>query len=203
MGGEMLSFFVSGILIGWLGKSALGSFQIVNQYYFLIVIPIFSLSQASGILIGNACGAKQYHEVKSLSHVSIFSAMLACGVVGCIFFFLPTQLSAFYIDVNDTDNTVILQLCGWIFMIMAFSQAFDGLRNTFIGILRGLFDTRFPMQMTIITIWIIGMPLSYILAFPLQYGVVGFVIGGAVGMLCGAVMMYYRWQKKMSSMQLS
>src|SRR5579872_1017969 len=35
MGGEMLSFFVSGIMIGWIGITALAAFQIVNQYYFL------------------------------------------------------------------------------------------------------------------------------------------------------------------------
>jgi MATE family multidrug resistance protein len=104
MGGEMLSFFVSGIMIGWIGTVALAAFQIVNQYYFLIVIPIFSLSQASAILVGHACGAKEFHEVKKLSYASIAMVLIACSIVAVIFLAFPKTLASFYINVNDEAN---------------------------------------------------------------------------------------------------
>jgi MATE family multidrug resistance protein len=78
-------------------------------------------------------------------------------------------------------------------MIIAFSQLLDGLRNILIGILRGLLDTRVPMYISLLTIWLIGMPLSYMLAFSLKLGAVGFVIGGMIGMLGCASIMMYRW----------
>ncbi|HSW68644.1 MAG TPA: MATE family efflux transporter [Gammaproteobacteria bacterium] len=193
MGGEMLSFFVSGIMIGWIGTVALAAFQIVNQYYFLIVIPIFSLSQASGILVGHACGAKQFHEVKKLSYASIAMVLIASSIVAIAFLALPKTLAAFYMNVNDPANAATLQLTILIFFIIAFSQIFDAVRNILIGILRGLFDTRFPMYISLLTIWIIGMPLSYILAFPLNFGAIGFVIGGMLGMFGGTIVMLYRW----------
>lgn len=192
MGGEMLSFFVSGIMIGWLGTTALAAFQVVNQYYFLIVIPIFSLSQASGILVGHATGAKQFHEVKKLSYASIGIVLAASIIVACAFLVFPKELAAFYMDANSA-NAATLHLTILIFLIIAFSQIFDAVRNILIGILRGLFDTRFPMYMSLLTIWIVGMPLSYILAFPLNFGAIGFVIGGMLGMLSGAIIMLYRW----------
>lgn len=193
MGGEMLSFFVSGIMIGWIGTTALAAFQIVNQYYFLTVIPIFSLSQASGILVGHACGAKQFHEVKKLSHASIAMTLLASSFIAIVFLTFPKALTAFYMNVQDPANTATLHLTVLIFFIIAFSQIFDAVRNVLIGILRGLFDTRFPMYMSLFTIWIIGMPLSYLLAFPLHYGAIGFVVGGMIGMLGGLTAMIYRW----------
>lgn len=193
MGGEMLSFFVSGIMIGWIGITALAAFQIVNQYYFLIVIPIFSLSQASGILVGHARGAKQFHEIKKLSYASIAIVLVASLFVAFVFLLFPKNLASFYMDVNNPTNAATLHLTILIFMIIAFSQVLDGLRNILIGILRGLFDTRFPMYMSLITIWLVGMPLSYILAFPLHLGAVGFVIGGMLGMFGGATVMIYRW----------
>lgn len=193
MGGEMLSFFVSGIMIGWIGITALAAFQIVNQYYFLIVIPIFSLSQASGILVGHARGAKQFHEIKKLSYASITIVLVASLFVAFAFLLFPKSLASFYMDVNNPANAATLHLTILIFMIIAFSQVLDGLRNILIGILRGLFDTRFPMYMSLLTIWLVGMPLSYILAFPLHLGAVGFVIGGMLGMFGGAMLMMYRW----------
>lgn len=193
MGGEMLSFFVSGILIGWLGTESLAAFQIVNQYYFLIVIPIFTLSQTSSILIGHACGAKQFHEIKNLSYASIIMVLITTAIVAILFLAMPKQLAAFYLDIHQPNNAATLQLTVIIFMIIAFSQMLDGLRNVLIGILRGLFDTRFSMIMSLLTIWLIGMPLSYLLAFPLQYGTIGYVLGGLLGMLGGAIVMSYRW----------
>lgn len=194
MGGEMLSFFVSGIMIGWLGTTALAAYQVVNQYYFLIVIPIFSLSQASSILVGHACGAKQFHEVKKLSYASITIVFAASLIITCTFLIFPKHLAAFYIDVNNPANAATVHLAALLFIVIAFSQMFDALRNVLIGILRGLFDTRFPMYISLLTIWIIGMPLSYLLAFPLHFGAVGFVIGGMLGMLGGAAIMACRWR---------
>lgn len=194
MGGEMLSFFVSGIMIGWIGITALGAYQVVNQYYCLMVIPIFSLSQASAILIGHARGAKQTHEVNKLSHASIGIVLVLCLLVACAFFLIPKTLVSLYLDVNNPANAAIVHLAVLIFSIIAFSQIFDGLRNILIGILRGLFDTRFPMYTSLTTIWLVGMPISYTLAFIFKLGAVGFVIGGAVGMLCGVSVMLYRWR---------
>lgn len=193
MGGEMLSFFVSGIMIGWIGTVALAAFQVVNQYYFLIVIPIFSLSQASGILVGHACGAKRFHEVKKLSYASIAMVLIASSIVAIAFLALPKTLAALYMNVDDPTNAATLHLTILIFIIIAFSQIFDAVRNVLIGILRGLFDTHIPMYMSLLTIWLVGMPLSYLLAFPMQFGAIGFVIGGMLGMLGGVTVMIYRW----------
>jgi len=198
MSGEMLSFFVGGILIGWLGTIALAAFQIVNQYYFLIVIPIFSLSQASGILVGQACGSKQFHEIKKISYASIGIVLAASILVACVLLAFPKHLVAFYIDVTNSENIATLHLTILIFTVIAFSQIFDAVRNIVIGILRGLFDTRFPMVISLLTIWVIGMPLSYIFAFPLNFGAVGFVFGGMLGMLTGTIVMLYRWYVRMN-----
>jgi MATE family multidrug resistance protein len=198
MGGEMLSFFVGGIMIGWLGTSALAAFQVVNQYYFLIVIPVFSLAQASGILIGHQRGANQLKEIKKISQASIAITLGVSLIVALGFLLCPKFLASFYINIADPANAKTLKLTVLIFMVIALSQALDNVRNVLIGILRGLFDTRFPMYMSVVTIWLLGMPCSYILAFPLHLGVIGFVIGGAVGMLGGVLLMAYRyhWQIK-------
>jgi MATE family multidrug resistance protein len=193
MGGELLSLFVGGIMVGWIGTVALGAFQVVNQYYFLAIIPIFSLSQASGIVVGHAQGAKQFHEIKKISHASMGITLLISLTVAAVFLIYPTQLASFYIHVDNSDNKSTLQLIIILFSIIAFSQILDAIRNIIIGILRGLLDTKIPMYMNLISIWVLGMPLSYVLAFTLHFGAVGFVMGGLVGMLAAVVMMIFRW----------
>jgi len=193
MGGEMLSFWVSSIMIGWLGAVSLAAIQVVNQYYFLIVVPIFSLSQASGMLVGHAYGAKQLHQIKVLGQASILIVLIASTIVAAVFLLFPKQLAMVYMNVNDPALKTTIHLIVLLFIITAFSQLLDSIRNISTGLLRGLLDTRIPMIISLLAIWIIGLPLSYFLGFTLHYGVVGFWAGGLIDFSIAAIGLLYRW----------
>lgn len=195
IGGEVFSLFVMGIMVGWLGTKALAAYQIFNQYYFLAFIPLFSLSQASGILIGQANGAKQYHEIKQLGYASLAITLALTIVVAGLFTFIPSYLASVYFNIHDQKNSELLQLTIDIFFIAGFTLIFDGTRNIFIGATRGLFDTKYPMYLGLIAIWIIGMPLAYLLAFTFHMGLMGIMLGGLVSMAIGALIMLYRWHR--------
>lgn len=195
MGGEMMSFFVAGIMIGWLGSEALAAFQVVNQYCFIVIISIFSLSQASGILVGYARGAEQFHEIKKLGYVSLTWVLVGTLIVASVFILFPKSLASPFLNVYRPKNAKIVELISLLFLIMSFSLIFDGLRNMLIGILRGLFDTKFPMQIGLLVTWLIGVPFAYYLAFPLQMGVAGMALGSTFGMFIGASIMLLRWHK--------
>ncbi|CAN5326808.1 MATE family efflux transporter [soil metagenome] len=194
MSGEMLAFFVSAIMVGWIGTTALAAYQVVNQYLFLVIVPVFALSQATGILISHACGAGNYHEVKKLGDISLYLILIICSMVAAIFLLMPHSLAAIYLNTQQQTDVATIQLVVVLFTIVAFSQVFDGIRNVLTGALRGIFDTRFAMLIGLLVLWGIGMPLSYVLAFPLHYGVIGVMLGSAVGMLIGAIVMFARWR---------
>ena len=48
---EVLAFSAITIMIGWLGSEELAIQQMAVQYFILLVVPIFALSQASSILV--------------------------------------------------------------------------------------------------------------------------------------------------------
>lgn len=195
MGGEVLSLFAMGIMVGWLGTHALAAYQITNQFYFLAFIPLFSFAQASGILIGKANGAKHFHEIKILGYSSLLVVLCITFVIGLIFFFLPTYLSSAYINIKNPQNAQVLHNAVLIFSVYAFSQIFDGVRNILIGVLRGLFDTKIPMYLGLGVLWFVGMPLAYLLAFTFHQGLVGLVVGGLISVMLGAFIMLYRWHQ--------
>ena len=56
-------------------------------------------------------------------------------------------------------------------------------------------DTRVPMWMAVLSYWLIGIPMSYVLAFPLGFGGVGLWFGLVIGLACaGALMMTRFWR---------
>ena len=54
--------------------------------------------------------------------------------------------------------------------IAAFFELFDGLQVVATGALRGLGDTRSPMLAHLIGYWVVGLPVVYLLCFPIRLG---------------------------------
>lgn len=196
MGGELLSLFANAIMVGWLGVVTLGAYQVVSQYLILSIIPIFALSQASGMLLGQANGAKRFTELHKLGKSAVFLTLIFTGLVVILFLCLPRQLAGLYL-VGMAIPTATLQMIVMLFMIVAVTQILDGCRNVLTGMLRGLFDSRYPMLLSLTAIWIIGIPLSYCLSFPLQMGIYGIPIGSGIGMVLGVGALWWRWQTRL------
>lgn len=193
--GEMFSFLISATFIGWLGTESLAAYQVLLQYNFLIVIPIFALSQASGILIGQAYGSKKFMDIRKLGLGSLRISVVITLIAAMILILFPKMLASVYLDVNNPANAATVHLIILLFLILAFAQFLDGIRNVLTGALRGQLDTRFPMIIGLVSLWLIGMPLGYLFAFPLHGGVIGIISGWTVGILIGTIVLTYRWHR--------
>jgi MATE family multidrug resistance protein len=200
MGGEMLSFFMSAAMVGWLGIKALAAYQVVTQYLFLLFVPVFALSQASSVLIGQAFGNKDYYKIKKLGQTAMIFSFILTLIVAAIFIIFPTRLAALYLNINDAANIPTLHIVTSLFFTIAILQIFDGIRNVLTGSLRGIFDTKYPMLIGFIAIWIIGLPLGYFLAFYTRLGAPGIVIGSTFGIFLGMILLINRWHKKTVSL---
>jgi len=186
IGGELLSFSINTVMVGWLGIVALSAYQVVNQYCFLVIVPIFSLSQATSILIGMQWSNKQFDKIKSIAYTSLYLVIFITSIIAMIFILMPNQLTLFY-----THHHLIPGMVA-IFSIMAVGQIIDGIRNVLLGILRGMLDVKFPMMINLIMLWLVGIPFSYFFAFTLHWDVVGIIAGWLLGIFFSVVMMWYR-----------
>jgi MATE family multidrug resistance protein len=54
-------------------------------------------------------------------------------------------------------------------------------------------DVKIPTIITLIAYWIIGLPMSYIFAFKLDYGVQGVWYGLFLGLTTAAVLLFFRF----------
>jgi len=54
-------------------------------------------------------------------------------------------------------------------------------------------DTTVPMVMAAISYWVIGLPVSYLLAFTLGFGAVGLWLGLVIGLAIAAALLLWRF----------
>ena len=77
--------------------------------------------------------------------------------------------------------------------VQAKMQLVDGLQVLALGLLRGVQDTTVPMVMATVSYWVIGLPVSYVLAFPLGLGAVGLWLGLGLGLGLAALTLLSRF----------
>ncbi len=195
-GGELGAFFVITMMIGWLGVNALAATQITQQWMYLIIVPIFAMSEAAGILVGQAVGAKDFDQLRAIGNSSTLLALSLVLLFDIGFIFFPNFFASFYIDVHAAKNADILHLIRILFAITALTLLLSSMRDVLSGALRGLFDTQFPMQIGLFVMWGLVLPIGYWFAFTLHWGVIGFKMGGNIGLLIGAAAIYWRWHRK-------
>lgn len=200
-GGELLSIFVIAMMIGWLGASALAAVQVTQQWMLLIVVPVFAMSEAGGILVGHAIGKKEYHSLIHLGRANIYVGVFFVTLIGMVFYSFPDFFASFYFNVKDPKNIYMLHTVRILFLLLVFTLILNSARDIISGLLRGLFDTRFPMQVGLFVMWGMVVPIGYCFAFYWHFGVIGFRLGGLIGLFCGLVIIQWRWKHQLSRLK--
>lgn len=195
MGNEIGAFLVTTVMVGWLGVTALNIQQVATRYLLLLVIPIVGLSQAVMIIVSRCLGARNPREVRQQGRFYMSLGLAYSAVVLVLFALFPRPLIEVFMTYTpaaaDTFRTLALLL-----IVVAIGQIFDSVRNIATGALRGLHDARFPMQVSVILIWPIGVPLSYWMGFTAHGGLVGIAAAHDVVMALACGILWLRWRAK-------
>jgi MATE family multidrug resistance protein len=81
-------------------------------------------------------------------------------------------------------------------VIAAAFQILDGAQAVGAGVLRGLQDTRVPMQFALFGYWVPGLITALGLGFYTPLRGTGIWIGLATGLLVVAILMLWRWSRR-------
>jgi multidrug resistance protein, MATE family len=103
------------------------------------------------------------------------------------------MLISAFLDPQEPSRDAVMRVGVMLLALAALFQVADALQVMALGLLRGVQDTRVPMIYATFSYWLVGMPASYVLGFPLGYGAAGVWIGLVLGLLCAAVLMLGRF----------
>jgi MATE family multidrug resistance protein len=188
---EVGAFSFAVIMIGWIGPNELAAHQIAISLASVSFMGVLGISQAGGILVGNAVGEQSIKLVRKNGFIAILLGMIWMSVSGILFISLRNFLPYIYIR-----NEEVINIASQLLIIAALFQLSDGIQAVGIGILRGLTDVKGPTIITFISYWIISLPIGYVLGFIFKLGVTGVWIGLLIGLTCSAIMLTIRFNYK-------
>ncbi|WP_397537924.1 MATE family efflux transporter [Rummeliibacillus pycnus] len=196
---EVSIFSVVTILMSNYSTSVIGAHQIAMNFASLLYMIPLSISMGATILIGYETGAKRFKDAKAYSLLCIATAVSICIVSLTILLTFKEQIAAIY-----SDDLNVVNLAGHFLTYAAFFQLSDAIQAPIQGALRGYKDVTMTFVMALISYWVIGLPLGYILANFTDLGPYGYWIGLISGLATGALTLSIRLrfvQRKIQRME--
>lgn len=194
---EVGLFCVSALLIAGLGTMTLAAHQIAINVSSLIFMLPLSLGTAISIRVAHNLGNGNLYRVKQAIKAGFILGLCLALLSGVGTYLFRTQITECY-----TTDMTILGLAAPLLALCAIYQVSDMIQILGASILRGYKDTFSVMLITIVSYWVIAMPLAYGLGrtefFGRSYGASGFWIGFIVGLTICAILLSFRiiWLRK-------
>jgi MATE family multidrug resistance protein len=153
----------------------------MNFASFVYMIPL-SISMALTILVGYEMGAKRYQDAKQYSWLGVMIAILMAVLSGLVFLFLRTDIAGLY-----SNEPAVIELSIHFLLYALFFQLSDAIQAPIQGALRGYKDVNMTFIMSLLSYWVIGLPLGYLLTKYTELGPFGYWIGLITGLAVGAI----------------
>jgi len=190
---EVALFSAASVMIGWIGTIELAAHGIALQLAGVAFMVPLGLSNAATVRIGNAFGRRDWIGLGRAARVTVGLSVAATLVSAMLFWLFPDTLIGWYLDSGNPDAGAVLAHAVPLLAIAAAFQLADGLQAVGSGMLRGLSDTRVPMIIAVVSYWIVGLPLGYLLGIHYEFGARGVWWGLAAGLIVSAAAMNWRF----------
>lgn len=182
---------VASLMLGLLGATVLAANQVASSVGSLLYMVPLGMAGAVAIRIGQADGAGERWRLRPIGLAAMGTVTVWMLATATTLFFAGDDLARLI-----TDEPEVARLAAAIFVVVALMQVADGLQSSALGALRGLHDTDFPSGLSLVTYWVISLPLAWLLAFPLELGAVGLWSGFGAGLAIAAVILPVRFWRK-------
>lgn len=193
---ESSAFSAVSVFVGWLGDRPLAAHQVGMSLACFCFVLTNSVAVAASIRVGQATGRGDPDAARGTAGAAGVLLVGLSGALAVVLLAFPERLARIF----TTDREVIAISVG-LLAITAVFQFFDGLQAVAGGCLRGLGDTRAALIANLAAYWALGIPLGYLLAFPLGTGLAGLWVGLTVALAAVGIGLTAAFARRQPSVQ--
>ncbi|MDF2876435.1 MAG: norM [Sporomusa sp.] len=184
---EVSIFGVVALLMAEYGTAVIAAHQAAINFAGLVYMVPLSIGITLTIVIGYEVGARRYHDARQYSKLGLGIAVTIAGFFAIGLLALNRQIAGLY-----TQEPGVLELIRNFLVYAVFFQLSDAIAAPIQGALRGYKDVRVTFLMAVLSYWVIGMPVGYLLAKFTSLTAYGYWVGFIAGLAVGAVVLLLR-----------
>lgn len=186
---EHSAFFAAATFAGWLGATALAGYQIVLNTTALIYMLAIGLATATAVRVGNAVGRYDRLGLARAGWVGLgIGVVIMLGLMP-VLYNANSEIAAIY-----TADQAVATIAAPGLVIASWILVADASQGILTGALRGAADIWAALGIQFVSFWVLCIPLCYVLAHALGYGVPGLLWALFTGLLAAALMLIARFK---------
>lgn len=152
------------VILGHMTSSAIAANSVASTLFLLVKSAAVGSSAAASVIIGKAIGAGDMEKVRLYSRLMQRIFLAAGAVGGLLLFLIRIPVLQLYSLSPDTLRMAdqFLVILSVIYVGMSYQMPTNN------GIIRGGGNPMFVVKMDLVSIWMIVLPLSFVMAFAVQ-----------------------------------
>lgn len=185
---EITAFSLSAIMVGWSGKVSLAAHQIamsMSSFSFMLALGV---GAASTIRVSHQYGFGDFKAMRKEGFAAVHLSVALMSVSGIAYILFRN-----YIPVIYTEDILVREMAAKLLVIAALFQIFDAMQLSGLAALRALADVKIPLILSIVSYYLVCLPLGYLCGVVLGMGAVGVWIGLLLGLVFAALLFLWRF----------
>ncbi|MBS0274930.1 MAG: MATE family efflux transporter [Proteobacteria bacterium] len=147
-------------LITSFGTVVTASFGIASNVLNFVVIPAMGFSMATSTLVGQNIGAGNIKRAESVARLSAAVTFATLSLLGVVSYFLASPIVRFFVPQSEN----VIAEGAHLIRIVSWSFGFVGLQFALLGVLRAAGEMLAAMATSLISQWVLQLPLAYLLS---------------------------------------
>jgi len=187
--------------VNFFGASAIAAFGAATRIDMVATMPAIAIGMAATALTGQNLGARKPERIKEIYKWAILMGTVISGVVAIFAFAFPRLILSMFIH-HEPVLVIGVEYLRWVapcYFLFAIKFVSDGVVN-------GAGQTFAPMVFTLVSLWIVRVPLAWYLSQHTSLATKGIWIAMGAGFVVTGVVsyLYYltgRWKKAADKIQ--
>ncbi len=145
-------------MVGTLGTTALAAHFLAINAESMTYLPASGFATAATTLVAQSLGSEDKHLARRFSSTCVVMGTLLMTLMGVILYLFAPLLMSFF-----TRDAQVIALGSQVLRLEAFAEPAFGLSILVFGVLRGAGDTKGPFHIAVTGMWLIRLPLAFLL----------------------------------------
>lgn len=162
--GAILMFLISSF-----GTISIAAYGVGSNVLDLVIIPAMGLSLATTTMVAQNVGAKKYKRAGHIAHLSAWISLFLFTAIGVLCYIFAKSIVKFFVP----SDLATIQAAVLYVRIISISFGFMGVQLALSSVFRASGNFLLIMILSIISSWVLQIPLSFLLSKYTGLGVLG------------------------------
>ncbi len=177
-------------MVGTLGTTALAAHFLANTAESITYLPPSGFSTAATTLVAQSLGNNDRKLAVRFANSCTIMGTLLMSLMGLVLYIGAPQLMGFF-----TRDAEVVALGATILRIEALAEPAFGLSMLTFGVFRGAGDTQRPFLISLAGMWMVRLPLAYLLLNTTSLGLKGVWIAMASDLTLRGIICFFQYRK--------